>query len=152
MSPDNPPIGVDQCHCFAARKAARQITRLYDAHLQPTGLRITQFLLLATLNQRENVTVNGLAERLDVERTAMGKMVGFLERDGFVRVRPSPTDGRSRIVELTPEGKDLFERAAPLWLEAQQHFNDMNGATNVTALRRSFSKMKSGKAASLSSD
>lgn len=152
MSPDNPLIGVDQCHCFAARKAARQITRLYDAHLQSTGLRITQFLLLATLNQRENVTVNGLAERLDVERTAMGKMVGFLERDGFVRGRPSPTDGRSRIVELTQEGKDLFERAAPLWLEAQQHFNDMNGATNVTALRRSFSKMKSGKAASLSSD
>lgn len=152
MSPDNPPIGVDQCHCFATRKAARQITRLYDAHLQPTGLRITQFLLLATLNQQQDVTVNGLAERLDVERTAMGKMVGFLERDGFVRVRPSPTDGRSRIVELTPEGKDLFERAAPLWLEAQQHFNDMNGATNVTALRRSFSKMKSAKATSLSSD
>lgn len=152
MLPDNPPIGVDQCHCFATRKAARQISRLYDAHLQPTGLRITQFLLLATLNQQQNVTVNGLAERLDVERTAMGKMVGFLERDGFVRVRPSPTDGRSRIVELTAEGKDLFERAAPLWLEAQQHFSEMNGTTNVTALRRSFSKMKAGKAAPLSSE
>jgi len=34
-------------------------------------------------------------------------MVGFLERDGFVRIQPSPTDGRSRIVELTPEGRDL---------------------------------------------
>jgi DNA-binding MarR family transcriptional regulator len=152
MLPDNAPIGVDQCNCFAARKAARQISRLYDAHLQPTGLRITQFLLLATLNEQQNVTVNGLAERLDVERTAMGKMVGFLERDGFVRVRPSPTDGRSRIVELTSEGKALFERAAPLWLEAQRHFSEMNGTTNVTALRRSFSKMKAGKAATQSSE
>ena len=41
--------------------------------------------------------VNALAERLDIERTAMGKMVGFLERDGFVMIKPSPTDGRSRL-------------------------------------------------------
>lgn len=144
MLPNNQPIGVDQCNCFAARKAARQISRLYDAHLQSTGLRITQFLLMAMLNEQQSTTVNGLAERLDVERTAMGKMVGFLERDGFVQVRPSPTDGRSRIVELTSEGKDLFERAAPLWLEAQRHFNEMNGAKSVSALRRSLAEMKAG--------
>jgi DNA-binding MarR family transcriptional regulator len=65
----------------------------------------------------------------------MGKMIGFLERDGFVTMRPSPTDGRIRIVELTPEGADLFERAAPFWLEAQRQFSIMNGPKNVAVLR-----------------
>ncbi|MGO4502646.1 MULTISPECIES: MarR family winged helix-turn-helix transcriptional regulator [unclassified Dyella] len=144
MSPARSPIGVDQCHCFAMRKAARQISRLYDSHLQPTGLRITQFLILAALNQEQGVSINDLAERLDTERTAMGKMVGVLERDGFVRLRPSPTDGRSRLVELTPDGKDLFEQAAPLWREAQRQFSDMNGAKDVRALRQGLSGMKTG--------
>jgi DNA-binding MarR family transcriptional regulator len=144
MSPNKSSIGVDQCHCFAMRKAARQITRLYDSHLQPTGLRITQFLILAALNQEQGVSINDLAERLDTERTAMGKMVGVLERDGFVRLRPSPTDGRSRLVELTPDGKGLFEQAAPLWREAQRQFSEMNGAKDVRALRQSLSGMKTG--------
>jgi len=142
MQPESQPIGVDQCNCFTVRKAARQISRLYDAYLQPSGLRITQFLILATLNEWEVASVNALAERLDIERTAMGKMIGFLERDGFVRVRPSPEDGRIRIVELTPDGMKLFERAAPLWQEAQHQFSIMNGATNVDVLRRSLTEMK----------
>ncbi len=142
MLPVNQPIGIDQCNCFTARKAARQISRMYDAYLQPTGLRITQFLILAALNQLRSAAVNGLAERLDIERTAMGKMVGFLERDGFVRIWPSPTDGRSRIIELTAEGSELYERAAPLWWDAQREFNRLNGEENVGAFRRSLSEMK----------
>jgi DNA-binding MarR family transcriptional regulator len=150
MPPDNQPIGIDQCNCFTVRKAARRISRFYDGHLQSTGLRVTQFLILAALNQQRSAPVNGLAERLDTERTAMGKMVGFLERDGFVRIKPSPTDGRSRIVELTPTGKDLFERADPLWREAQRQFNEMNGTENVGMLRRSLSEMKVGDEAAAS--
>jgi DNA-binding MarR family transcriptional regulator len=144
MRAKDQPIGVDQCNCFTVRKAARQISRLYDSYLQPSGLRITQFLILATLNERESASVNVLSERLDIERTAMGKMIGVLERDGLVAVRPSPEDGRIRIVELTPEGTRLFERAAPLWREAQREFSVRNGARNVEVLRRSLSGMKVG--------
>jgi DNA-binding MarR family transcriptional regulator len=150
MTPTNPPTGIDQCHCFAVRKAARRISRMYDAYLQPTGLRVTQFLLLAALDELRSVSVNGLAERLDIERTAMGKMVGFLERDGFVRIQSSPTDGRSRIVELTPEGRALHDSAALLWSEAQRQFGKQNGAENVGALRRRLTEMKVDDRAALS--
>ena len=136
MLPVNQPLGIDQCNCFTVRKASRQITRLYDSHLEPSGLRITQFLTLAALREVGSTPVNALAERLDIERTAMGKMVGFLERDGFVTIKPSPTDGRSRLVELTEEGRRLHERAAALWQEAQRAFEQLNGVDNVTALRK----------------
>ena len=135
MLPVNQPLGIDQCNCFAVRKASRQISRLYDSHLEPSGLRITQFLTLAALDEVGSTPVNALAERLDIERTAMGKMVGFLERDGFVTIKPSPTDGRSRLVELTEEGRHLYERASPLWQEAQREFEQLNGADNVAACR-----------------
>jgi DNA-binding MarR family transcriptional regulator len=70
-------------------------------------------------------------------------MVALLERDRLVMIQPSPTDGRSRIIELTPEGRDL-PRAAPLWREAQRQFNEMNGTANVGALRRSLSEIRAG--------
>jgi DNA-binding MarR family transcriptional regulator len=134
------------------RKAARQISRLYDAHLEPAGLRITQFLTLAALNQLGSAAVNELAERLDIERTAMGKMAGFLERDGLVAIRPSPADGRSRLIELTEAGRRLFEKADPLWRAAQRHFEQLNGADKVAALRQGLGEMVVGDAAAMPSD
>ena len=148
----NQPLRIDECNCNAMRKASRQITRFYDAHLEPTGLRITQFLTLATLNEVGSAAVNALAERLDIERTAMGKMLGFLERDGLINIRPSPTDGRSRLVELMQKGRRLHAEASPLWREAQRQFEQLNGAQSVTQLRRGLRKMAVGDVATRSSE
>ena len=152
MPPINKPLGIDQCNCFTMRKGARRISRFYDAHLEPAGLRITQFLTLAALNELGGAPVNALAERLDIERTAMGKMAGFLERDGLVTITPSPADGRSRLIALTEAGRRLHERAAPLWREAQRQFAQLNGAENATALRRGIAGMIVGDMAAGSSD
>lgn len=153
MLPVNQPLGIDQCNCSAIRKASRQISRFYDAHLEPSGLRITQFLTLAALNELGSAAVNTLAERLDIERTAMGKMAGFLERGGLISISPSPSDGRSRLVALTEEGRSLFKRAAPLWEEAQRQFELLNGTEKVTSLRRDLACVIVGdKAGGLSDD
>jgi DNA-binding MarR family transcriptional regulator len=150
MLPVNQALEIDQCNCFAMRKASRQITRFYDALLEPTGLRITQFLTLAALSEVGSAAVAALAERLDIERTAMGKMLGFLERDGLIGIRPSPTDGRSRLVELTDEGRRRHAAASPLWREAQRQFEQLNGAGNVAALRQGLKRMVVGDGATRS--
>ncbi|MEW6397119.1 MULTISPECIES: MarR family transcriptional regulator [unclassified Afipia] len=141
MKQINQPLGIDDCNCNAMRKASRRITRFYDAHLEPTGLRITQFLTLAILNEAGSAAINALAERLDVERTAMGKMVGFLERDGLITIRPSPTDGRSRLIELTEKGRRTHADASPLWRKAQQQFEHLNGTKNKNELRQRLLEM-----------
>jgi DNA-binding MarR family transcriptional regulator len=142
MQQVNQPLRIDQCNCSAMRKAARQISRFYDAHLERSGIRITQFLTLAALNQLGSAAVSALAERLDIERTAMGKMVEFLQRDGLVTIKASPTDGRSRLIELTEKGSRLHKKAAPLWEEAQRKFNQLNGAKRVDELRRELAALK----------
>jgi DNA-binding MarR family transcriptional regulator len=146
MLPASQPLGIDQCNCFAVRKANRRISRFYDTHLEPAGLRITQFLTLAALNELGSAGVNALAERLDIERTAMGKMAGFLERDGLVKIRPSPSDARSRLIELSEAGRQLYAKAFPLWQEAQRQFEKLNGTDHVSALRRGLREMLVGDA------
>lgn len=148
----NQPLGIDQCNCFTMRKAARRISRFYDAQLEPAGLRVTQFLTLAALSELGRVAVNALAERLDIERTAMGKMTGALERDGLVTIKPSAADGRSRLVELTGKGKGLHAKAAPLWREAQRRFEQSNGVKTVASLRQHVAGLTVSGAVSGSSD
>ncbi|WP_338523824.1 MarR family transcriptional regulator [Pseudomonas batumici] len=152
MLPVNQPLGIAQCNCSAIRKASRQISRFYDAHLEPSGLRITQYLTLAALYELGSAAINTLAERLDIERTAMGKMAGFLEREGLISIRPSPSDGRSRLVALTEEGMSLFKRAAPLWEEAQREFEQLNGTETVTSLRQDLARVKVGDRVGISDD
>jgi DNA-binding MarR family transcriptional regulator len=135
-------LEVDECHCFAIRKAARRISRLYDNLLQPTGLRITQFLILAVLAEVGSARVSELSERLDLERTAMGKTLGPLERDGLVRIAPSRTDGRARVVTLTREGRRAFLDARPLWQEAQYRLVALNGEQWIGALRSDLTRVK----------
>jgi DNA-binding MarR family transcriptional regulator len=135
-------LEIDQCNCFTVRKAARRVSRLYEDMLQPTGLRITQFLILAVLAKVPGASVNALAERLDLERTAMGKTLGPLERDGLIRIEPSPVDGRSRVVKLTSKGNRVFQEAVPLWRQAQQQLAELNGARWIGALRSSLSEIK----------
>lgn len=138
----NQTLEIDQCNCFTVRKAARRVSRLYDDLLQPTGLRITQFLILAVLAKVPGASVNELAERLDLERTAMGKTLGPLERDGLIRIEPSPIDGRSRVARLTSKGNRAFQNASPLWRQAQQQLAELNGARWIGALRSSLSEIK----------
>jgi DNA-binding MarR family transcriptional regulator len=107
---------------------------------------------LAALDEVSSTPINALADRLDIEWTAMGKTVGFLEPAGLVGIHPSPTDGRSRVIELTEAWRRLHNEAAPLWNEAQRQFAQLNGADNVAALRAALSSMVVGATRASSSD
>src|SRR5262249_16153166 len=63
----------EQCDCMALRRASRRITNFYDSRLAPTGLRVTQYAILALLGEHGSVSVNSLARHLDLDRTTMGK-------------------------------------------------------------------------------
>ncbi|HET8984262.1 MAG TPA: hypothetical protein VFN03_00760, partial [Trueperaceae bacterium] len=52
------------CHCLAARRRARAITRQYEDALRPVGLRATQFTVLAALAQMGSKTIGPLADFL----------------------------------------------------------------------------------------
>lgn len=136
-----PRIGLNNCNCFAIRKAARRVTQLYDTELASAGIRVTQFMILMTLDQQAVVSVNELAEQMVMDRTTMGKNLRPLERDGLVEVRISKTDRRSRDILLTRKGAALLERAYPLWRHAHTKFQEKHGAKFAETLRSMLSEV-----------
>lgn len=110
------------CHCLAARRKARMITRLFEEKLRPHGLRATQFSVLASLALRGPTPISELADVLGLERTTLTRSAALLERKGWVGAA-QPEDARERPLRLTPAGRRRLEEAFPAWKEAQDLIN-----------------------------
>ena len=108
-----------QCTCALVRRSARRITRIYDAALRETGLRITQYSILANLDRVDSISVTDLAKLLVTDRTTLTRNLRPLRRDGLVQLSEGP-DNRSKALTLTPRGKQVLETARPLWRGAEK--------------------------------
>ena len=88
---------VAACTCANLRKATRVVTQVYDAALQPVGLKATQFTVLAVLAERGEAPLTRLAETLVMDRTTLTRNLKPLVREGFIRIEPGVDEAaRSR--------------------------------------------------------
>lgn len=96
---------------FVALRAAERRTMNAVA---TAGADITQAQarLLARLDHERGSRLTDLAEQTDVTKQTAGALVDELERSGYVTRVPDPSDGRARLVTLTPLGKELAGTAA----------------------------------------
>ena len=112
---------VEACACFNFAKASRSVTQLFNATLQPSGLRSTQFVLLALIHAEEPASMAGLVQRMIVDRSTLTRNLKPLETAGLVRVT-QPAGRRGKVVRLTAKGRRKLTSAVPLWEQAQTLF------------------------------
>jgi DNA-binding MarR family transcriptional regulator len=132
-----PLSNVSDCNCLAVRQAARYITQFYDRCLAASGLRTTQYGVLARLKRQGPMSINTLAAELVVDRTTLGRNIRLIERDGLIAIESDPSDGRSKILRLTKVGETRFHRAQKHWAEAQKRFERAYGGRQASQLRES---------------
>ena len=133
--PHDAALGPEVCHCFAVRSAARHVTQFYDQLLEPTGLRITQYSILAMLKRLGPLTINALAKVLLTDRTTLGRNILPLERDGLIRIEQGASDRRAKELHLTTAGEKRLQAARPAWLKAQATFESSFGPKRAETLR-----------------
>jgi DNA-binding MarR family transcriptional regulator len=129
------PSRQQGCICLAVRQAARHVTQFYDRLLAPSGLRTTQFSLLAKLRRRGPMTINALAADMIMDRTTLGRNILPLQRDGLIRIEPAPSDRRSKELHLTRRGEKRLGVAFKGWAEAQARFEAAFGSVRTSELR-----------------
>ena len=106
------------CIGTRVRRTARVVGNYYDMHLKSVGLKGTQFTLLNAIFLNPSITITQLADLLLLNRTTLNRNLKPLERQGLVRTS-SGKDQRTRVLNLTQEGRNILQSALPLWLEAQ---------------------------------
>ena len=123
------------CNCLALRQAARHVTQIYDQFLAPSGLRATQYSILARLQRRGAMTINALAAELVMDRTTLGRNILPMQRDGLIAVGPGKSDRRSKELRLTGAGIARCRTAFKGWAKAQARFESTFGVNRAKELR-----------------
>jgi DNA-binding MarR family transcriptional regulator len=112
---------IDACACTRVRTAARLLTRAYDEALRPCGMNASQLAILAAVDVGDATSIARLSKRLAMDRTTLSRNLRPLEKANWVRLGAEGWK-RSKIVQVTAEGKRRLAHATTLWETAQASF------------------------------
>ncbi|WP_172632351.1 MarR family winged helix-turn-helix transcriptional regulator [Dictyobacter arantiisoli] len=130
------------CHCTTLRYAAQTLTEVYDRVLAPSGLKVTQYVLLESILEDEaEQSITDLAQKLGSDRSTIGRNVHILVRDGLVSLSRG-SDRREHTVYVTKKGRETVSLANPLWQKAQTAVADTLGSDQLTMLKALLSQLE----------
>jgi DNA-binding MarR family transcriptional regulator len=130
------------CHCTTLRYAAQTLTEIYDRVLAPSGLKVTQFVLLESILEDEaEKSITDLAQKLGSDRSTIGRNVRILARDGLVAMSIG-SDRREHTVHITEKGREAVSLADPLWQKAQTAVADTLGQDQLKRLKTLLSQLE----------
>lgn len=121
------------CTNLKLKQLSRAVARHYEAHVAPTGLRNTQYSLLAHVVKLGPLRLGDLAEAMRLEPSTLSRNLQPLLDKGLAQVNVGD-DARSRIVEATAAGVALRVVAQKAWKKAQVALNARLGPQRVAAL------------------
>ncbi len=108
------------CACLNLRGAARAVTQMYDEVLRPSGLKATQFSVLAAVATEGPASMTVIAGALVMDRTTLTRNLKPLMDRGLVKAGKGADDRRQRRIVVTGEGKAVLAKALPLWKKAHE--------------------------------
>jgi DNA-binding MarR family transcriptional regulator len=84
-----------------------------DGLLRPRGLTFARYeaLVLLAFSKRGSLPLRVIGERLMVHPTSVTNIINRLDKQGLVRCRPNPRDGRGKLAEITPAGREVTSAA-----------------------------------------
>lgn len=118
------------CVCANLRKKTRLVTQFYDKLLQPTGLKVTQYSMLANIDLQQAVSISRLGEILLLDQTTITRNINLLKRNGYVDLTRDPQDARAKVITLTEKGVEKLNEAAPIWQDVQERIINDIGLEN----------------------
>jgi DNA-binding MarR family transcriptional regulator len=129
------------CHCMNLRRASLAISQVYDEFLAPSGLKISQYLLVKQIKRLGPVSVSNLALEIRKDRTTVVRNLKPLEDRGLI-IDTSAKHSRDRQLKVTDKGFEILEKAELFWLAAQDFIEEYLGKDDMETLTALLSKIE----------
>jgi DNA-binding MarR family transcriptional regulator len=120
---------------------------LLGTAMEATGLRPDEFAVESAIGAFGPITPTELAGVLGMPPTTLSTYVRRLGERGEIAQSPNPRDGRSYLLELTPRGRVLVERAVPTLRETLERL-ELEGL-DLTATEHALSELERAARAAL---
>ncbi len=111
----------------------RQVGRHYDAEVAKSGLKTTQYSLLSHVLHLGPLRPVDLAQAMGIDASTLSRNLKPMIAAGWLLQGEGP-DARSRLIEITDDGRKKRTEAQRRWRAAQENLNELLGVERVMAL------------------
>jgi DNA-binding MarR family transcriptional regulator len=114
-----------------------------NTDLKDTGVSLIGATLLEIVAERDpdTVTPTYLSRKTGRVKHDISGMISRLQRDGLVTVGKNPHDSRSKLVNITPEGRRVFSRTRVIVRESENRILEKLSDTRIEAFRKDLGKI-----------
>ena len=137
-APPSPSIG------FLLQRAHHLLRGRMAAELDGSGLHLGHIALLGTMLDAPGLSQRELSLRTGIEKSSMVIFVDALERDGWVRRAPHPSDRRAHALFVTAEGAARLAEVGPRLQQAEADFLKVLSVAEREALRSTLARLVAG--------
>jgi DNA-binding MarR family transcriptional regulator len=121
------------CTNIKLRQLMRRVAQHYDAEVGKTGLKGTQYSLLAYVVKLGPIRPVDLAREMKIDASTLTRNLRPLIDAGWLTLGPG-ADNRSRLVSATEAGREKRTEAQRRWRVAQEGINATLGPRRVIQL------------------
>lgn len=114
MSENYDKLKLDNQLCFPLYACSREIIKKYRPFLDEIDLTYTQYIAMMVFWEEKKLSVKELGKRLFLDSGTLTPVLKSLEAKGFVKRYRSSEDERVLLVEITPQGEALRDKAEPI--------------------------------------
>lgn len=81
----------------------------WTQYVKASGLSMPQFGILMNLHHRQTCSVSNISDQMEITAAAASQLVDKLVQNGFLMRAEDPKDRRSKVLTLSPKGRNLIE-------------------------------------------
>ncbi|MCS5421372.1 MULTISPECIES: MarR family winged helix-turn-helix transcriptional regulator [Psychrilyobacter] len=106
-------IKLSDCVGFITNKASKKIADVFNEKLSAHEITRVQWTALYFLGKWEYINQSELAEKMDIKKSTIVRLVDRMEKEGYVRRKKDIKDRRITYICLTELGKKLRKELLP---------------------------------------
>jgi DNA-binding MarR family transcriptional regulator len=135
------------CIAVRLRLLNRVVTKLYDGALRPLGLRASQLNILVVTANLGLARPGRVCEILQLDTSTLSRNLERMRARGWLEV-VKEEDARAQPFRLTPQGRELIEKAVPAWEKAQRQAKELLADEGIALLDQAAKRLRQTKAKS----
>lgn len=106
------------------------------------GISLSQWRIMVVIEYLGKITPSEFVRQTEIDKGLVSRTIKGMIKEGLLRSESSDSDHRSHLIDMTPKGAALFEKARPLMRRRQAHLLDSLSAAERKALYTAFDKLE----------
>lgn len=126
---------------YLIRRVHQISTAIFAEECARFDLTPVQYAALSSIGENPQIDATRLSDLTALDRATLGQVLERVEAKGWISRSPSPSDKRIKLLTLSPAGRRLLKRVAPVILRIRERILEPLADREQTQIMRLLAKL-----------